>query len=293
MYLRQESWPSYGAEPVDPRYIPPERSGISLVFPLGPLKNRPWGDEVCHPRIPLLETAAAEARGDARRVRASHQAAVAQETAQEPEFLLLRYFDYDVEPGKQYRYRVRLLLANPNYDVPLHCLEDENAAASRYVETAWSEPTAVVQVSPDTQVLAGAARTWGARATVMMTKFLKSTGGLACEEFQVRCGQLLDFKRLTGSLSRGVLSDNQSVDYSSGMLLLDVHGGKRMPGRSRFTEPASLLLVDPLGNLVVRNELDDLPAYRWHQRIRRPPEATYAEKVPALRAGGQAAISLE
>ena len=33
-------------------------------------------------------------------------------------FLLLRYFDYTVEPGKHYVYRVRLVLANPNYIPP-------------------------------------------------------------------------------------------------------------------------------------------------------------------------------
>lgn len=291
MFLRQESWPRYGEEPVDPRYIPLERSGISLVFPLGPLEDRPWGAEVCHPRIPV-STVAFQGTGATRHVRKNRQVAGSQEATEDPEYLLLRYFDYDVEPGRQYRYRVRLVLANPNHAVPIHCLEDESTAANRYLETEWSEPTAIVQVAPDTQVLAGGARTWGAPATVMLTRFLQSTGVVVSEEFQVQRGQLLDLTR-PSALPSQKRSVAQTVDYASGMLLLDAHGGKRMPGRSRVTEPASLLLVDPHGKLVVRNELDDLPDYRSHQRARQPPESAYAERTSALRVRDEEAASLE
>lgn len=293
MFLRQQSWPHYGTEPVDPRYFPPERSGISFVFPLGPLEDHPWQSEVCHPRIPLSGAALTETSSLHRRGRDNHLLNDVRESTQEPEHLLVRYFDYDVEPGKQYRYRVRLLLANPNQGVPSHRLEDEGSAAVRVLETAWSEPTAVVQVPPDTQALAGAARSWGATVTVMMTRFLIATGEVVFQEFQVRRGQLLDFPQAAAVPSRGRPPVVSSIDFSSGMLLVDVGGGKRMPGRSRLTEPASLLLFDPLGNLVVRNEMDDLPAYRAHQRTSRPPEATYAEKRPALRESGRESLSLE
>ena len=31
------------------------------------------------------------------------------------DFWLLRFFDFSVQPGKRYKYRVRLVLADPNY----------------------------------------------------------------------------------------------------------------------------------------------------------------------------------
>ncbi len=34
------------------------------------------------------------------------------------DFYLLRFFDFSVEPGKKYRYRVKLVLADPNYNLP-------------------------------------------------------------------------------------------------------------------------------------------------------------------------------
>jgi len=326
MFLRQQTWAQYGTEPVDPRYLPPERSGISLVYPLGPLADRPWGPEVCHPRIPVQEATMTGRPRAPRRARPDRALSDEDERdgVGQPEYLLFRYFDFDVAPGKQYRYRVRLLLANPNYGLPPPYLEDENAAKVRYLETEWSEPTAVVRVPPDTGVLAGPARTWGARATVMMTRFLMSTGEVAFEDFHVRRGQLLDFadrvlrwqaasvqvaqvpfltegmtpraspasapgdrfKQPTAAPSRGALPGAKTVTYSSGMLLLDVRGGERMPGPDRFTEPASLLLMDRHGNLVVRNEMEDLPGYRSYQRAEKPFEAAYAEKKPALRGRG-------
>ncbi len=65
----------------------------------------------------------------------------------EGELLLFRYFDFSVEPGNTYRYRVRLVLNNPNYGMRV---ADAGGLAS-VVEgqtrlTDWSEITAPVEV---------------------------------------------------------------------------------------------------------------------------------------------------
>jgi hypothetical protein len=319
MFLRQQAWPQSSGELADPRYLPPERGGISLVFPLGPLADRTWGPEVSHPRIPLQATLAAYRTRGPRHARTNENVAAAQQQSEELEYLLFRYFDYDVQPGREYRYRVRLLLTNPNYAVSPQYLEDENSAKNRYLEADWSEPSAIVHVPPDTQILAGPARTWGARATVMLTRFLASTGQVAFEEFQVRRGQLLDFsdrviqpriastsvvdehspardkkqsaaaagtntylfKVPTGAPSRKEAKAMATVDYGSEMLLLDVRGGERLPGPDRFTEPASLCLMDGHGELIVRNELDDLPEYRSYQQVERSAGDAYASRNAA------------
>lgn len=65
----------------------------------------------------------------------------------EGELLLYRYLDFDVEPGRTYRYRVRLEIRNPNFGKPLaaagglpHVVQGE----TRF--TPWSDPTTPVYV---------------------------------------------------------------------------------------------------------------------------------------------------
>ena len=65
------------------------------------------------------------------------------------ELLLFRYFDFGVEPGRTYRYRVRLELANPNYGKRIsdagglqHVVEGETRM------TPWSDITTPVTVEP-------------------------------------------------------------------------------------------------------------------------------------------------
>ena len=55
-------------------------------------------------------------------------------------FLLFRYFDFDVESGMAYRYRVRLKLRNPNFDLPAEELAgaDTEIAKGEERETPWS-----------------------------------------------------------------------------------------------------------------------------------------------------------
>jgi len=66
------------------------------------------------------------------------------------ELLLFRYLDFDVDPGKTYRYRVRLVLNNPNFG---HLASEANGEAG-VVEgetrtTAWSNVTKPVTIERD------------------------------------------------------------------------------------------------------------------------------------------------
>lgn len=63
--------------------------------------------------------------------------------------LLFRYMDFDVRPGYAYRYRVKLILRNPNYERPLDQVIDPSVAEGPDRETPWSNPSnaAVVPAS--------------------------------------------------------------------------------------------------------------------------------------------------
>lgn len=67
-------------------------------------------------------------------------------------YLLFRYFDFQVNPGNAYRYRVRMTLLNPNFKRAVEELVDESIAAGEVRVTPWSEPTPHVVV-PEEQRL--------------------------------------------------------------------------------------------------------------------------------------------
>ena len=59
---------------------------------------------------------------------------------------LFRFFDFDVEPGMAYRYRVKLQLRNPNFERPYEEVENESVNAGAYRDTSYSNisnPTVV------------------------------------------------------------------------------------------------------------------------------------------------------
>ncbi|MBC7820321.1 MAG: hypothetical protein IAG10_25845, partial [Planctomycetaceae bacterium] len=52
--------------------------------------------------------------------------------------LLFRYFDFDVQPGVAYRYRVKLKIRNPNFERPAAEVVDPALALGAERETPWS-----------------------------------------------------------------------------------------------------------------------------------------------------------
>ena len=67
--------------------------------------------------------------------------------------LLFRYFQFTVQPGEAYRYRVKLVFENPNFERGLRRedVDDEAVILGETRESEWSEPSAVVVIPYDTQ----------------------------------------------------------------------------------------------------------------------------------------------
>ena len=62
------------------------------------------------------------------------------QTVASVDYYLFRYFDFEVEEGKTYQYRVKLLLANPNYGVEERFVEDPTATEQKIIASDFSEP---------------------------------------------------------------------------------------------------------------------------------------------------------
>ncbi len=126
------------------------------------------------------------------------------------EYMLLRFFDFNVEPGRQYVYRVKLVLRNPNY-IPDARSEDAAAttlkpyqlkdldaclAKSRILETPWSEPSPVVSTPHDTRVLAVSVTAKQGRVdpigTLMVAKWMQRKGFEAFDEVVACRGQMIN-----------------------------------------------------------------------------------------------------
>lgn len=73
----------------------------------------------------------------------------------EVKYQLFRFFDFTVEPGKQYVYRVQLVLFNPNYRLDPQYLERPELAEQPWLETQWSEATEPVWVPMDARLVVG------------------------------------------------------------------------------------------------------------------------------------------
>jgi hypothetical protein len=124
------------------------------------------------------------------------------------EYRLLRFFDFHVEPGRHYVYRVKLRLLNPNYipdpkaeevavtTLKLYQLKDASLAKSKYVDTDWSEPSPVVATPHDTRVLAVSVTPKQSRVdpigTVMVAKWMQRKGFEAFDDLMVCRGQLIN-----------------------------------------------------------------------------------------------------
>jgi len=246
----------------------------------------------------------------------------ATEEFQEVEHLLFRFFDFTVQPGKHYRYRVKLVLANPNFGMLPHFLEKEGMEKVKTLETDWSDPSPSVAVPLDSQVLAVSARGSDGTATVMLVRFEEKDGAAAAEEFAtVARGQFLNYldrpfpehalpgamptmgsaagypggmmgpmgmPYAPGAAAKSEDAPERKVNYITNALLLDVMGGGRLPGKDRsLVEPGSILLLDAEGKLVVRNELDDLPEYQFHK----PPETQEVATVGQPKGRGRNAAA--
>ncbi len=202
-----------------------------------------------------------------------------------PDYLLFRFFDYTVQPGKSYRYRVRLMLANPNFKLDPKYLADPELAKRQWIEKdRWSEPTPVITVPRDAHVLAGGVHTLiretdDPSGTVAIVKWREETGEEVHKDFRVTRGQLLDYpgtvirdpRRTREPVADARLLDPrkdvreeepEKVDFVTGILALDLKGGSRLPGRDRsMTEPGRILVVDEDGTLRTLSEAQDKREY--------------------------------
>lgn len=189
------------------------------------------------------------------------------------EQIMARSLDFTVEPETTYRFRVRIVVLNPNKD-----REDVSPGVNTKDEELtgpWSEPTDDVPVPAD--VTAYAIRNAPANEKEVrqdmiqfqVARWNEKNGLTIIRNFNAGPGQVLGYVRSTTIpvLDAEPKDDKTSVieqvDYNTHEVVLDTNGGPkplpRIPGvrGPDFDVPAVALLLRPDGTVVVRDESID------------------------------------
>ncbi|MGD9126271.1 MAG: hypothetical protein PVH19_02735 [Planctomycetia bacterium] len=325
----QISTPSQQSEKTDPTAIEP-----SLIVPLPQRTDRQWGEEVLHaPEIPLMDMTAQHGMGMPGMVTPIQPGVtnpggmtppgetppeglppgIGNDTPNTPTdqveqkispYVLFRFFDFNVEPGKKYRYHVRLYFKNPNYEIKndshldpalVKLKHDPEKKWSNYIATEWSEPSNTVHMPLDDDLLLASVNPPKpadseptANVTLVHWDYMK--GFEILDEVEgVHRGKVVNYydrdmptpevpgppNPMPGETS----NQPEKVSYVTGLLVLDLKGGETLPSRTiSLHKPSSMLLFSPSGALIVRSSVEDeeeskklkgevqpgMPGYRPH-----------------------------
>jgi hypothetical protein len=308
-----------------------------LTFPLGPLQNRVWGETVAHkPDIPLFNAEAAKtatptpdaqpaedatATGfgerDERAPAPRNASRQDQRRFQRPvdvrqnrgevadagpvKYKLLRFFDFSVEPGKSYIYRVQLVLKNPNQGIDASKLKEAKFAQDKYLFTAVSTQSNRIYVPTDTQFLVGVVKTkpedlLPGKFPLVLLKWIKDSGKEGYFYLPaVERGQVINIlnEKPTSVVVPDAPSGSDSesaknTDFITDATVLDMDGGKRLIGKGKLTEPREMLFMvvnDKSITLMTRSELEDLAEVNRATEPEPPKAPAGGRGVPGARGG--------
>ena len=182
------------------------------------------------------------------------------------EYRLFRFFDFTVQPGKTYRYRVRFELVNPNFGLPTQILERAEYAEQQFLLTEWSDPTEPVTVTRPSHLLAGSVKGTSAsreaEATLLVLSWNAEKGVLATKKKEkIRRGAVANFASEDVLLSPpGSNKPEQAkVDLQTDSMLVDMFGGEKLPGTD--VSPSEVLLLEADGQLAIQSQYTDAKAF--------------------------------
>jgi hypothetical protein len=211
----------------------------------------------------------------------------------EVDHLLLRFFDFTVEPGKQYQYRVKIAIADPNHTIALESgaldpavmdrrSKDIQAARAKGGQAPWTRAAKDwSEASRTVGIPTGAGLVHIAEAKLPSGKTANDEPSvkLIAESFDVepadgsaihfapeaefRRGAVVNMKgkmRYTGDNDRWI-DTKDSHELHTGLTVLDIDGADKTV--RDMTAPTRVLLMDPAGNITIHNELDDAPDVKY------------------------------
>jgi hypothetical protein len=187
------------------------------------------GGEEKSPREKILDDI--KSGGDKDRVNEELEEFVRTRATPVDHYLLFRYLDIKVEPGKTYRYRVKLVVSNPFKERRIEEVTDPSIIEGDKRETEWSEPTAPVTVQENSQFYVKRVDWRPGRpslpsAQMDVFQWFAETGTVVNKELPVLLGQILGGRKQADVLRPAEsVFDSESVLFSSKDALVDVAPG--------------------------------------------------------------------
>ncbi|MGD9634213.1 MAG: hypothetical protein AB7G28_23605 [Pirellulales bacterium] len=210
---------------------------------------------------------------------------------------LLRFFDFSVEPGKKYKYRVRLVLLDPNQPSSSHYVnadyldgsvidrikkEKKGAKATPYRLTEWSKPSRTVTIPLAGSVSVASAKpateqyNSEPKANLLVQSFGKDAKGNAIQAAKEKEFQRGGVANMTED-TEVLVDQNRAIDpykgfkFQTDITVADIRGGERLTRNE--SRPAQVLLMGPAGQLFVQDEVSDSETVETHK-------ATFAKEAP-------------
>jgi hypothetical protein len=213
---------------------------------------------------------------------------------------LVRFADFTAEPGHKYRYRVRVVLEDPNHPkdtsmdpeptaldesvrerlkTKVEPVEEKSGQRRYFVWSDYSAPSEVVSLpSPERyyagETIPGATVPIGGatvpisepQAKVLAVTWDPALGAFVPAEQTVHRASVLNVKTDV-EVIHPVLGDLRKVEgyeLKTDGVVLDILGGERIPGAEKevVRSPGETLIMDAEGNLVVTDESRDIEGYR-------------------------------
>ena len=199
-------------------------------------------------------------------------------------YLLFRFFDFKVQSGRRYKYRVRLALTDVNHNAGKHTLDnavlerraDLNDKRKKYRWTDWSEPSPVLGI-PDggtvriamAEVPAAGSLNATPSVTLLVQSFDVDPQGKpiqAAKEKEFQRGSVANMteKKVEILIERGMIDSLDSFRFHTDIAIVDIDGGEKLT--KELTVPARVLLMDSTGGLYIRDELKDADAIERHRQ---------------------------
>jgi hypothetical protein len=195
--------------------------------------------------------------------------------------VMIRALDFTVEPDSSYRYRVRIVVANPNYK-----REDINPGVNskaKELKGPWSEETDAVTMPPDVMPYAMGSMLGGvdsdSKVRFQVIRFNLADGLTVPRTFEAPPGEIVGEPRTAEiPVSDGSGKKSKTIDFTTHQIVLDASGGglQQLPSgmAGAFERPVLTLLLRPDGSVAVHNEADD-----FANEVRRDVKANYDHEI--------------
>ncbi|MCA9015475.1 MAG: hypothetical protein KDA77_09125, partial [Planctomycetaceae bacterium] len=195
--------------------------------------------------------------------------------------LLFRYFDFDLNPGETYKYRVRLVVRNPNFQRPIEEVVLPAVAEGETRTTPWSNDTTPVTAEQDVYYYLQSVRpprgVNGTTAQFEVFQWYPKTGTTIHSVLKTAVGDEIGGEQSAElyDVAKESYEEKATVEFDTQNYLVDAiptpsirledHPDLNLPAKTRGHLPidAEAIIVDNLGNLKASLPPDASETYNY------------------------------